>query len=86
MNIDNFQDNGVETDGKGFDTLMDNRDNSIESIAYEVFVILDGSVVDGTDVGDNKFYKSFLDYMSNQGYDADTIQKTWKIIEEEYLY
>lgn len=87
MNFDNLQDNGVKIkNGWGFDDVMDNRDNSVDSIAYEVFVILDGSVIDGSDVGDNKFYKTFLDYMSSQGYDADTIQKTWKIIEEEYLY
>ena len=86
MNIDNLQDNGVKMDGKGFDDVADNRDNSVDSIAYEVFVILDGSVIDGTDVGDNKFYRSFLDYMTNQGYNSDITQKVWKKIEEEYLY
>lgn len=86
MNIDNFKDNGIETDGMGFDDLMDNRNASIESIAYEVFTILDGGVIDGSDVGNNTFYRSFLDYMTNQGYDKDIIPKIWKIIEEEYLY
>lgn len=86
MNIDNLQDNGVKMDGKGFDYVADNRDNSVDSIAYEVFVILDSGVIDGTDVGDNKFYRSFLDYMTNQGYDEETTNKVWKIIEEEYLY
>lgn len=86
MNLDNFNDNGVTTNGKGFDDLMDNRDNSVDSIAYEVFVILDASVIDGTDVGNNDFYKSYLDYMTNQGFDEETISQVWKKIEEEYLY
>lgn len=86
MNIDNLQDNGVKMDGKGFDDVVDNRNDSVDSIAYEVFVILDGSVVDGTDVGNNKFYRSFLDYMTNQGYNPNITQKVWKKIEEEYLY
>ena len=87
MNFDNLKDNGVNIkNGMGFDDVMDNRDNSVDSIAYEVFSILDGSVIDGSDVGSNIFYRSFLDYMDNQGYDEELTHKVWKKIEEEYLY
>lgn len=86
MNIDNLTDNGIDMNGKGFDDVMDNRNKSIESLAYEVFVILDGSIIDESDVGDTKFYQAYRDYMTNQGYDGDIIKKVWLKIEEEYLY
>ena len=85
MLLDNFNDNGINTDGKGFDDLMDNRDDSVESLAYEVWTILDATVIDGSDVGNTVFYNSYKDYMTVQGYDSDIIAQVWDIIENEYL-
>ena len=76
MNLDNFNDNGVKTDGKGFDDLMDNRDNSVDSIAYEIFVTLQST---------NK--EEYIEYLKeNRGFDDETIDKVWEIVENEYLY
>lgn len=63
---------------------MDKKTTKINEIAKETFEILDTSII-VTDVGDNRFYKAFLDYMANQGYNEDFISKVWDKIEEEYL-
>lgn len=64
---------------------MSKETKKINEIAKETFEILDTSIIT-TDVGDNRFYKSFLDYMVNQGYnDGNFISKVWDKIEENYL-
>ena len=63
---------------------MDKKTTKIDEIAKETFEILDTSII-VTDVGSNRFYKAFLNYMVNQGYDEDFISKVWDKIEEEHL-
>ena len=75
INIENYKDNGIETDGIGFDTLMDNRNDSVESLAYETFVTLQST---------NK--EEYIEYLKQDGFDNETIDKVWKIVENEYLY
>ena len=57
----------------------------IKKLAQEVYSILDNPTSDSSDVGDNRFYRLYLDYMTNQGYNEDITKKVWTTIENEYL-
>ena len=72
MNIDNIIDNGNEF--KGFDTYMDNREPTLDNIAYEVYTMLTEYT-----------YSECRDYMILQGYNIQCVHKIWHIIREQYL-